>query len=149
MAEFTSEIKTIPHSDALIYTVLSDLNNLELVRDRIPEDKIKDFTFDTDSCTMDVPPVGKVKFVIISREPNSCIKFEAEQLPVNINLWIQLKATQADETKMKLTVKADLNPFLKPMVSKPLQQGIDKIADMLATLPYNNILNQGTIEDNQ
>lgn len=147
MADFTSEIKTIPHSDALIYTVLSDLNNLELIKQKIPDDKIKGFTFDQDSCTMDVPPIGKVKFVIINREPNSCIKFEAEQLPVDINLWIQLKASQANETKMKLTVKADLNPFLKPMVSKPLQQGIDKIADMLASLPYDNILNKDTIED--
>lgn len=146
MAEFTSDIKTIPYSDADIFAVLSDLNHLELAKDKIPQDKIKDFSFDTDSCTVTVDPIGKIRFVIIDREPNSTIKFEAEQVPVGLNMWIQLKATDTNETKMKLTIKADLNPFLKPMVSKPLQQGLDKVAEVLSTLPYDKILNQGTIE---
>ncbi|WP_165020767.1 SRPBCC family protein [Dysgonomonas sp. ZJ279] len=146
MAEFTSEIKTIPHSDVDVYTVLSDLNNLELAKDRMPQDKIKEFTFDKDSCTVSVDPVGKVRFVVVSREPNSTIKFEAEQVPFGVNMWIQLKASSENETKLKLTIKAELSPFLKPMVSKPLQQGLDKVADLLATLPYDTILNQGTIE---
>lgn len=147
MAEFTSEIKTIPHSDEVIFSVLSDLSNLELAKDRIPQDKIKDFSFDKDSCTVTVDPIGKVKFVVVSREPNSSIKFEAEQLPIGLNLWIQLKPSAETETKMKLTIKADLNPFLKPMVSKPLQQGLDKVADVLADIPYDKIINQGKIED--
>lgn len=147
MAEFTSEIKTIPYTDADIYAVLSDLNNLELAKDRIPQDKVKEFTFDKDSCTVVVDPVGKIKFMVVSREPNSTIKLEAQQVPIGVTMWIQLKATETNETKMKLTIKADLNPFLKPMVSKPLQQGIDKVADVLATLPYDKILNQGTIEE--
>lgn len=126
--------------------MLSDLNHLELAKDKIPQDKIKDFSFDTDSCTVTVDPIGKIRFVIIDREPNSTIKFEAEQVPVGLNMWIQLKATDTNETKMKLTIKADLNPFLKPMVSKPLQQGLDKVAEVLSTLPYDKILNQGTIE---
>lgn len=142
MADFTSEIKTIPHSDADIFAVLSDMSNLELAKNRIPQnDKIKEFTFDKDSCSMKVDPIGNVRFVIIEREPNSTIKFEAEQLPVGLNMWIQLKASSENETKMKLTVRADLNPFLKPMVSKPLQQGLDKVAEMLAAIPYDKILN--------
>ena len=142
MADFTSEIKTIPHCDADIFAVLSDMSNLELAKNRIPQnDKIKEFTFDKDSCSMKVDPIGNVRFVIIEREPNSTIKFEAEQLPVGLNMWIQLKASSENETKMKLTVRADLNPFLKPMVSKPLQQGLDKVAEMLAAIPYDKILN--------
>lgn len=136
MSEFISEIKTIPYSDSDIYTVLSDLRNLEKIRDKIPQDKIQEFSFDEDSCTVMVNPVGKVKFNIVDRQPNSTIKFEAEQVPFGLNLWIQLKAADESETKMKLTVKADLNPFIKPMVAKPLQQAIDKIADMLAVIPY-------------
>jgi hypothetical protein len=58
---------------------------------------------------------------------------------MEITLWIQLKETQENETKMKLTLRADLNPFLKPMLSKPLQEGVNKVADMLATIPYNQL----------
>jgi len=147
MAEFVSEIKTIPHTDADIYAVLSDLNNLELAKDKIPEDKIKDFTFDTDSCTVTVDPVGKVKFVIVERIPNNTIKFQAEQLPFGVNMWIQLKAVSNIETKMKITIKAELNVFVAPMVSKPLQAGLDKVAELLAGLPYDEIINKGTIEN--
>ena len=55
-------------------------------------------------------------------------------------MWIQLKESAEDETKLKLTVKADLNVFIKPMVSKPLQEGLDKIAEMLTVLPYKDIV---------
>jgi len=39
-------------------------------------------------------------------------------------------------SKMKVTVKAELNPFIKNMVEKPLQEGVEKIADALALVPY-------------
>ena len=32
--------------------------------------------------------------------------------------------------------RADLNPFLKPMVSKPMQEAVEKISEILARLPY-------------
>lgn len=146
MTEFVSEIKVVPHSDVDVYTVLSDLNNLELAKSKIPQDKIKDFSFDRDSCTVTVDPVGKIRFVVVEREINKTIKFQAEQLPFGVTMWIQLMPDSLGETKMKLTIKADLNPFLKPMVSKPLQAGLDKVAETLAGLPYNEILNKGTIE---
>ena len=37
---------------------------------------------------------------------------------------------------MKVTVKAELNPFIKAMVEKPLQEGVEKIADALAQVHY-------------
>ena len=40
------------------------------------------------------------------------------------------------DTRMRLTVRAELNSFLKPMVSKPLQDALDKISTVLASLPY-------------
>lgn len=143
MAEFVSDIKTIPHNDANVYAVLSDLNNLELLKDRIPEDKIKEFSFDQDSVTLSVDPVGKIKFNIVEREPNKVIKFESEKLPFTLTMWIQLVSKDELETKMKLTIKADLNPFIKPMVSKPLQQGLEKVAETLAHLPYDKLINDG------
>lgn len=139
MTEYTSDIKTIPHSDSEIFSVLSDLRKLDLVKDKIPQDKIKDFTYDQDSCSINVNPIGKVKFVIVERIPNSKIKFEAEQLPFQLNLEIQLKQNSENQTELGLVVNANLNPFLKPMVSKPLQEGLNKMADMLSTLPYSEL----------
>lgn len=136
MTEFVSEVKTIPYSEEKVYSMLSDLSNLEKIKDRIPSDKIKDFTFDQNSCSFAVPPVGNITFNIVEREPNKLIKFATTNSPVPLFLWVQLKEVDENDTRMKLTAKAELNPFLKPMVSKPLQEAIDKISTVLASLPY-------------
>ena len=116
--------------------MLSDLSNLERIKDRIPQDKIKDFEFDSDSCSFSVSPVGKITFQIVDREPCKTIKFQTTNSPVPLFLWIQLKQVQEMDTRMRLTVRAELNSFLKPMVSKPLQDALDKISTVLASLPY-------------
>ena len=137
MADFKSEVKTIPHNDGKIYAMLSDMTNLQRVKDRISEDKIKNFTFDTDTCSFTVDPVGSVEFRIIEREPMKTIKFSTTNSPIPLLMWIQLKQVAENETKMKMTVRADLNPFIKQMVSKPLQEAIDNISEVIATLPYD------------
>lgn len=140
MTEFISQTKVIPYNEDHIYAMLSDLSNLEKVKDRIPQDKIKDFEFDSDSCSLTVDPVGKITFQIVEREPNKTIKFTTTNSPVPLFLWIQLKQVDEKDTRMRLTVRADLSPLIKPMVSKPLQEGVDKIADILAQLPYDSFV---------
>ena len=134
--DFVSEIKQIPHDDERIFSMLSDLSNLERIKDRIPQDKINNVEFDSDSCSFAVDPVGKISFQIVEREPNKLIKFATTNSPVPLFLWIQLKQVETNDTRMKITVRADLNPFLKPMVAKPLQEAVDKISTLLASLPY-------------
>ena len=134
--KFVSEIKRIPHKAEHIYGMLSDLSNLERVKDRIPAGKVKDFTFDSDSCSVSVDPVGKICFQIVEREPNQLLKFAATNSPIPLHLWIQLKEVGEGATGMNLTVGAELNPFIKQMVAKPLQEAIDKMAEVLTVLPY-------------
>jgi carbon monoxide dehydrogenase subunit G len=136
MTEFVSEIKTIPYNDDQIFGMLSDLSNLEQLKDRIPQDKIKDFSFDSDSCSFSVDPIGKVIFQIVEREPNKTIKLTTIGSPLPLNMWIQLKQVADNDTRLKLTVRADLNPFIKPMVSKPIQDALEKISTILTSLPY-------------
>ena len=136
MTKFESSIKQIPYSQAAVYRNLSDLSNLERVRDRIPEDKVKDFTFDRDSVTISADPVGLITLRICEREEPKCIKFETAQSPLPFNLWIQVLPVTETTSKMKLTLKADIPFMLKGMVSGPLQDGLEKIADALAQIPY-------------
>lgn len=139
MTEFVSDIKTIAHSDDHIFRVLSNLSKLELVKDKIPTDKLHDFTFDSDSCSFRIEPVGALKFVIAERDPNKLVKFRAENLPFEVNFWIQLVPKAEKETKMKVTLRADLNPFLKTMVAKPIRETMDKISEALTQIPYDQI----------
>ena len=136
MSKFESSIKQINYPVEAVYRNISDLTNLERVRDRVPEDKLKDFQFDSDSVQVSVDPVGVIKLRIIEREENKCVKFEAEQSPLPFNLWIQVLPVTAETSKMKVTVKADIPFMLKGMVSGPLQDGVEKIADALAQIPF-------------
>ena len=136
MTKFESSIKQIPYPVENVYRNISDLSNLERVRDRIPEDKLQEFQFDSDSVQVSVAPVGTIKLRIIEREENKCVKFETEQSPIPFNLWIQVLPVNETESKMKVTVKADIPFMLKGMVGGPLQEGVEKIADALAQIPY-------------
>ena len=80
--------------------------------------------------------MGELSLRIIEREEPKCIKFEAVNSPIPANLWIQLLPVTETQCKMKLTVRAELNMFIKAMVSKPLKEGVEKLADMLAMIPY-------------
>jgi carbon monoxide dehydrogenase subunit G len=136
MSKFESSIKQINYPVEAVYRNISDLSNLERVRDRIPEDKIDDFQFDSDSVQVKVDPVGVIKLRIIDREENRCVKFEAEQSPVPFNVWVQVLPVDEATSKMKVTVDADIPFMLKGLVSGPLQDGVEKIADALSQIPY-------------
>ncbi len=136
MSKFESSIKRIPYPVEDVYRNISDLSNLEKVRDRIPEDKVQDFSFDSESVSVNVAPVGELKLRICEREENKCVKFETVQSPLPFNVWVQVLPVSDTESKMKVTVKADIPFMLKGMVSGPLQDGVEKIADALAMIPY-------------
>jgi carbon monoxide dehydrogenase subunit G len=136
MKKFESSIKQIPYSQEAVYRNISDLTNLERVRDRVPEDKVKDFSFDHDSVTVSVAPVGTITMRIVEREEPKCVKFETTQSPMPFNLWIQVLPVNETTSKMKVTVKADIPFMLAGMVSGPIQDGVEKIADALAQIPY-------------
>lgn len=136
MTKFESGVKVIPASQEAVYEKLSDLNNLEKIKDRLPEDKVKNLSFDAESLSIDVNPVGKIVLQIVEKEPCKCIKFGTTTSPLPFNLWIQIVPTADNECKMKLTIGIEINPFMKAMVQKPLQEGLEKMADMLAIIPY-------------
>lgn len=134
--QFHSEIKTIHSNAEEIFRMLSDLSNIEKIKDKLPGDKIKEVEFDTDSFKAKVDPIGQIGFRIIEREPFATIKFQSEASPIELFLWIQLKQVAEKDTKIRLTVQAELNMFMKGLVSKPLQEGINKLADLLTQLNY-------------
>lgn len=136
MTKFESDIKFIPFSQENVYEKLSNLNNLEKVKDKLPQDKVKNLTFDADSVSIEVPPVGNITLQVVEKEPCKCIKFGTTTSPLPFNLWIQLLPVLGNECKMKLTIGMELNPFMKTMVQKPLQEGLQKMADMLAMIQY-------------
>ena len=135
MTTIESSIRQIDYPQQAVYNMLSDLSNIEKVRDKIPEDKARDLTFDSDSISVSTP-MGAVRLVIVDREEPKTVKFETRESPLPFNFWIQILPVSEAVSKIKLTIKAELNPFIGGMVKKPLQEGIEKIADALQLIRY-------------
>lgn len=136
MSKFESSIKVIPYSQQAVYNTLSDLTNVERIKDKIPQDKLEGLTFDRDSISMSMKPVGQVSMRIVNREEPKTIKFQSENSPLSFFFWIQLLPVTEVQCKMRLTIDADVPFFLKKMVQGPLAEGIEKIAEALAMIPY-------------
>lgn len=136
MSNFESSVKVIPYSQERVYSKLSDLSNLEAIKDRLPQDKVQDLSFDSDTLSFSVSPIGQLTLQIVEREPSKCIKLATTNSPIPFNMWIQLVAIGEEECKVKVAIGMDINPFMKAMVQKPLQEGLEKMVEMLAVINY-------------
>ena len=136
MSQYESSVKNIPFPQARVYAKLEDLNNLETLKDKLPEDKVKDFTYSRDEATVNVPPMGNVTIRVVEREEPKCIKFEAVGSPIPVNMWIQIIPDGEEASKMRVVAKAEVNFMLRAMIDKPLKNGVEKIAEALSLITY-------------
>lgn len=142
MAEqkYESKIASSTSSAQDIYRVMSDLTNIEKVKNLIPQDKVKEIVAEEDNVRFKVDGIGQmIGFRIEDRIENDTIKYGLENIPMEGHCWIQLKEVASGDTRIKLTIKADMPAMIKMMVGNKLQQGIDKAAEMLAQMPFSQM----------
>lgn len=127
--EIVSRIGKIQANQEKAYNILSDFSNLG---NYVPDDQVQDFTSDADSCSFTVEKIGQFGMRIIEREPSKLIKIaNDENVPFKFNMWIQLKDVEEFDTRVKITLRADLNPMLKMVAKKPLTQFVNTLVDRL------------------
>lgn len=139
--KYESKIQSIPAPVDKVFPVLSNLKNLERVRELIPADKVQEMEITEDTVKFKVDGLAqKIAIRIVDKVENDTIKFGLDNMPMSANFWIQLKEVAPNDTRVKLTVKADIPIFFRMMIEKKLQQGIDDAAVMLTQFPYTNWL---------
>lgn len=138
-AKYESKIGQVAAGDKAIFEVLSNLENLNKVRDLIPEDKVQELEISPDCIRMKVGGLAqKIAIRIVEKEEYKTIKFGADNIPMAVNVWIQLKQMAENDTRMRITLKADIPMMFRMMLDKKMQQGLDQAVDMLCQLPYND-----------
>lgn len=136
-SKYESKITSASCSASQVFRVLSNMRNLERVRDLIPKDKIQEMEIGDDYVRIKVDGLGqKLKIKIVDTIENDTVKFGMEGIPMEANFWIQMKEVTPVDTRLKLTLKADIPMMFKLMIGKKLQEGMDQAADMLAQFPY-------------
>lgn len=124
-----SKVGKIENTDERIYNFLTDFDNFKHL---LPPDKIKNWQSDDSSCSFTVDPIGNTGVRIVEKEPCNLIKLtNLEESNLDFNFWVQLKMISETDTRIKLTLEANLNPMLQTMAKKPLQDFLDKLVDQL------------------
>jgi carbon monoxide dehydrogenase subunit G len=146
MEKYISDVKLIDHNQQIVFEYLSNFENLseylnsgliEKITKQVPQVKITDFESDRDSCKFNITGMGVARIQIVNREPFKTIKVEsAGGLPLSFTFWVQLLPVTPQQTKMRLTLHAEMNMMLKMMAGSRLQEGINQLAETLSKLPY-------------
>jgi len=144
--KYVSRVKTILHSEQVVFNYLSNFENLsaylnsglfEKITQQVPQIKITDFQSDCDSCKFNITGLGVAEIRIVNREPFKTIKVESSGVsPLSFTFWIQLMPADSFTTKMRLTLHAELSMMMKMMAGNKLEEGINQLAETLSKLPY-------------
>lgn len=138
MEQIHSSEKEITAPQRVVFDVLSNVDNLTRLKERIPEDKLQDVVIGEDSISYK-SPMGLVTLKLVEKEPNKTIKYSTVQSPLPFDMWVQLLPITGSQCKMRVTVGLNMNSFMMAMVRKPLTDAVEKIAGLLAQIPYSKI----------
>ena len=146
VSKYVSEVKLVEHNQQVVFNYLSNFENLstylnsgliEKITEKVPQIKITDFESDKDSCKFNITGLGVAEIKIVNREPFKTIKVESSGgLPLSFTFWIQLLPESEYQTKMRLTLHAEMSMMIKMMAGSKLEEGINQLADTLSKLPY-------------
>ncbi|MDR0954740.1 MAG: polyketide cyclase [Rikenellaceae bacterium] len=129
LEKYVSKQVRINRPDSMVYALLSDFSRFIAPL----QDKVEDFTVDGDRCSFTVKGM-KFSIRMVEKIPYTTIKFMGDEgSPFEFVFWIQLHRVDAYDTRMRLTLHVNLNMMMKMMLGKKLQEGIDQIADHIAT----------------
>ncbi len=128
MTKIESKEVVIAANSQVCFDFLMDLNNYQLL---LPKDKISDWQSDEKSCSFKIQNTYKLSLKYSESEPTSKILIvSGEGSPFSFDLYINLE-NQGESTGAQLVCHADINPFLKMMVQKPLNNLFDYMADRM------------------
>ncbi|MFP4665089.1 MAG: polyketide cyclase [Bacteroidales bacterium] len=131
--EVVSKVGKVPNQAERIYNFLSDFRNFDRL---IPPDAAQDWSSNEDNCRFTIKG-QQVGLEIMDRVPYKTIKIRSsEDSVLPFLFWIQLKEVAAYDTRVRLTIHAEVNMMMKMMLKKQLQKGLDQLVDQMAMIPY-------------
>lgn len=131
MTRIESKQVDIPRSAGDLYTFLQDMNNFHQL---LPQERISDWKSDGKSCSFKVQGAATIGLELDGGNEPGLVKMKAtERSPFPFTLDVHLTETDG-VTKAWQEFNADLNPFIKMMVEKPLKNLFDHIADRMAAI---------------
>lgn len=137
MEKYESKIKVVKGSTEAIYAHLSDLSRVNGMIPAEVGDKLKDAQATADECSFTVDKLGRVAIAIAERQPCSLVKYVLKAaMPLGVNIFVQIKEapqpTVEPESRIKVSLTADIPLMLRPLVGSKLQGVVDQVAETLS-----------------
>ncbi len=130
MTKIESKKVVVNSSQQEVYEFLSDMNNYELL---LPKKNISDWKSDEKTCSFKIQKTYKLVLEHVGGSEYNQVNIKSgEGSPFKFTLDVNL--AEGDATEAQLICNADINPFLKMMVQKPLNNLFDYMADRIATV---------------
>ena len=160
MTKYESQIYTLNTTQAEAYARMADLRRFEVLKqafadperlqqllqqvpadqvnkDQITPERLEEMSFTQDSLSADTK-MGPITLAIVERDEPKMVKLVTQGSPVSATVWVQLLPQGSSQGAMKVTVGTELNFFMRKMIGSKLNDGIEKLAEMLTMIPYND-----------
>lgn len=128
MTRIESKSVTLNKDASSVFNYITNMNNFEHL---LPIDKISNWESEEKSCSFKIQGSAHIGLDLATTTPNNEIVIKSSpKTPFPFTLTIAL-TEEAGNTTVSQVCEADINPFLKMMVEKPLRNLFDYIADCL------------------
>ena len=139
MSTYKSKVYPVSAAREQVFEKLSHPEALtEKIKNLPPElqEKLHTVKFGEDSISFVVPPMGEMRMLFTERTAPSRIVIGPESSPVSFGLSINIGEGADGNATIETAMDIELNMFLRQVVGNKIEDGIDKMAQMLSRLPY-------------
>lgn len=108
-----------------VFTFVTDVRNFEQF---IPKGSMNNWRADKESCSFSVSMLGTVSVMLTQKEKFSKVVFNGDALKKNdFSLTLNISDNVKDPADVKIALSADLNPMMKMMAVKPINQFLEML----------------------
>lgn len=128
LSTFESRTGKLTCSPSEIFDFVTDIRNFKQF---VPDNaSVNELNIDRESCSFNISPVGSVKVNLSEKEPHKKVVYNGSALQSNdFSLILNIKETAAGKAEVQIILAAKLNPLLKMMVAKPVDNFLEKVVD--------------------
>ncbi|MDR0510795.1 MAG: polyketide cyclase [Rikenellaceae bacterium] len=128
MEKYESKQVQIRRPAVQVYAVASDFTNFT----PMVQDKVENWEATADRCSFRVKGFA-LSLEIAEKNPPETVKIiSSEGSPLPFTFWLQLREMTPDDTRMKLTLHAELPMMVRMMIGGKLQEALDMMAQRIA-----------------
>ena len=162
MNKYESTVKTVYAPVERVYARLSDLTSLQALKEKVddprfediintqvPADKrptpeqfeklrnnIRKMELTTDTLSGHIGPLGDITVRVVERAEPKLVKMELEGAPIAVTMWIQMLPSDEATSRLKVTLGAELNFFIRKMIESKIEKASEGLAQFLSQIPY-------------